>query len=623
MSSSFYGKSRTKRQTDGDEVDDRIAKRLATAERVCKVPVSRDTDRSNVRAHSTPSSAARGRLLVTRKSWKFFSRQQPAMDFACKSHGNLHVFSFEDPLLGGQGRRRFLVSSYYQFYSWYKSIKKLERTFYEVIPEGCVCRLYFDLEYAKEHNGGHDPDLCTALFVKVVCFYLQQEYSIECSPERVLDLDSSTEKKFSRHLIFHLDSCCFQNNIEAGRFVQYVCGDLWKHIKSSQSLSTDLSAESLQQLVIKKADGSEDLFCDQGVYTRNRNFRLLGSSKLGKSAYLNVATMNRFMYLDAQRALDPLNTDLQGTADANQYALFLSSLVCAVRYSPTADVKVLTFRSGVQSKLSFSKASPNASSKADTGTRAQASAGSSASHASTVTSAVYSSSPFPDVDRFVLSMLPKRSGDGVAGVVRKWFYFAEGKTLSYDIGGNRWCQNVRRHHKSNHIMIVVDLALGTYYQKCHDPDCRRSGYRSPEQLLPDALQKPPSSQQEEKAEDGELTGDELDAVLIALELTDVYLDHFSAEDDTGLPGNCDDIASSDDVIACSDDITKLVDDSMYDAIFGDDGAAEITADDKSAEQLHSSYAPGDVKAADGPAESCAEIADLTDDDLLAFVDDEE
>ena len=30
-----------------------------------------------------------------------------------------------------------------------------------------------------------------------------------------------------------------------------------------------------------------------------------------------------------------------------------------------------------------------------------------------------------------------------------------------------------------HVRIVADLRLGVYYQKCHDPDCRRIDYRSP------------------------------------------------------------------------------------------------------------------------------------------------
>ena len=35
--------------------------------------------------------------------------------------------------------------------------------------------------------------------------------------------------------------------------------------------------------------------------------------------------------------------------------------------------------------------------------------------------------------------------------------------------------------------MVADLVAGIYYQKCHDPECRRVGYRSPWQPLPPRL----------------------------------------------------------------------------------------------------------------------------------------
>ena len=46
----------------------------------------------------------------------------------------------------------------------------------------------------------------------------------------------------------------------------------------------------------------------------------------------------------------------------------------------------------------------------------------------------------------------------------------------YDIGDNRWCGNIQRQHKSNHIYYVADLRLSQVYQKCHDFEC--SNYRS-------------------------------------------------------------------------------------------------------------------------------------------------
>ena len=59
--------------------------------------------------------------------------------------------------------------------------------------------------------------------------------------------------------------------------------------------------------------------------------------------------------------------------------------------------------------------------------------------------------------------------------------------IVYQIGGNRFCHNIGRHHKSNNVIYCADLPLGGYFQKCLDPDCRQVDYRSPLQPLPAAI----------------------------------------------------------------------------------------------------------------------------------------
>lgn len=86
-----------------------------------------------------------------------------------------HVFSFESDALGDIGRRRFLATTYLAFFEKYRysmtkcPIKTIqifnifccstarstpaeERHFYEIIPEGHACKLYFDIEFNKELN---------------------------------------------------------------------------------------------------------------------------------------------------------------------------------------------------------------------------------------------------------------------------------------------------------------------------------------------------------------------------------------------------------------------------------------------------------------------------------------
>lgn len=54
--------------------------------------------------------------------------------------------------------------------------------------------------------------------------------------------------------------------------------------------------------------------------------------------------------------------------------------------------------------------------------------------------------------------------------------------IRYTITRNRWCDNVKRAHKSNGIAIEVDLTFLVLTQVCFDHDCK--GYRSEPIPLP-------------------------------------------------------------------------------------------------------------------------------------------
>ncbi|CAH1241748.1 PRIMPOL [Branchiostoma lanceolatum] len=93
----------------------------------------------------------------------------------------------------------------------------------------------------------------------------------------------------------------------------------------------------------------------------------------------------------------------------------------------------------------------------------------------------HSGSPYPEVDAYVVLQACR---GGVHGGIRQWTYFSQGEVLMYDIAHNRWCENIGRPHRSNHIMLVADLKRQVWYQKCHDPVCRAQNYKSPERPLP-------------------------------------------------------------------------------------------------------------------------------------------
>ncbi|XP_063090742.1 DNA-directed primase/polymerase protein isoform X4 [Cavia porcellus] len=204
--------------------------------------------------------------------------------------------------------------------------------------------------------------------------------------------------------------------------------------------STQQSNPDLSFLVVKNNMGEKHLFVDLGVYTRNRNFRLYKSSKIGKCVALEVAEDNRFFPKQSKNM-----------SEENQNFLF--SLVTNVRFSDS--LRILTCDTSENKRKRTNLVNSTSS--------------------SVETIEGFQCSPYPEVDRFVLSLVTKNE---IKGGIRRWNYFFPEELLVYDICKYRWCQNIGRAHKSNNIMILVDLKNEVWYQKCHDPVCKAENFKS-------------------------------------------------------------------------------------------------------------------------------------------------
>jgi len=97
----------------------------------------------------------------------------------------------------------------------------------------------------------------------------------------------------------------------------------------------------------------------------------------------------------------------------------------------------------------------------------------------------YSPSPFPFVDRFLKQNVISRGG--VEGSIRSWLYFPESGYLIYNISQNRYCENIGRAHRSNHVFYVVDLRAKLAFQKCYDPGKKQASLDLLSCLLSDIL----------------------------------------------------------------------------------------------------------------------------------------
>ncbi|KAI8564889.1 hypothetical protein RHMOL_Rhmol03G0217800 [Rhododendron molle] len=354
----------------------------------------------------------------------------------------------------------------------YKNMNPRFRHHYEVIQEGLPCHLYFDLEFNKRDNTKKDGDEMVDLLITVVFDALSDKYGIQGDHDWIVELDSSTEAKFSRHLIIRLQKTAFKDNSHAGAFIAEICS----RINNEKG-----SDRKFEKLFVSKDTSSADIpsqiFVDTAVYSRNRCFRLPLSSKAGKNSVLlptgrfkckNMSEENVFM------ASLICNMD----ADCEKLLICKMDLDC---------VKALQFDTEINSE--FQKQS-------------------SASHEFMLNSCtsdlsrtyLIGKSPFPTLDVFVESIATIGNVSGGAffrklhllavrwlewtlyGKIRSWYWFSEYGMMVYSMSRNRYCERIGREHKSNHVIYIVDLRKAVYYQKCHDPDCR--GYRSPSRPIP-------------------------------------------------------------------------------------------------------------------------------------------
>jgi len=412
------------------------------------------------------------------------------------------IFSMEK---SSDGKRRYLVGHLGRLFDTYwRKTDPRNRCFYELIRENTACRLYFDLEFSKLSNDIHDAE------AEVLIDELIQETATELTEKfqltpidrsHVVDLDSSIPKKFSRHLIFHLPGgVLFEDAAQVGLFVSGLVSKL------AQGQSTGVLKRSRPYLakyfLVKVPPSNVDCdkmtcFVDTGVYTRNRLFRILGSSKFGKpaEAALRIAKANRFPFPDGfcnscfylpDVLKQPKGAKTELTLDENfdvdeAINQFMESTDWSKHADALADTLVVPMNA---SKICFP-------------TLPKLEEPESVSTKGCVPSTVkkqpqlqsYGESTFPMVDTYVRDHLANRNGSH--GAIRSWSLSntsqgAPGKIV-YQMSRNRYCERIGRCHKSNNIMWNVDLKLFHCYQSCHDPECRALQFTGKPVPLPKAV----------------------------------------------------------------------------------------------------------------------------------------
>ena len=376
--------------------------------------------------------------------------------------------------VGAEGQRRYVYAHLNAFRDMYKETPGDRRHFYELIREGAPVRPYFDLEFARDDASVDGDDLSrrwlavfagaleeafyapTSLFeshrnaalchgLYDACPDLDEQLRVEldgvsreaalraaeaaseasrkepdaaraavydhvaavarraatepfCAisvKDHVLQLDASTPTKFSRHATFCLpDGAAFVDAAALGSFV--------RRVLASTNDAFVINGES---------------FVDASVYSRNRCFRLCGSSKKTKRAPLVVVGDGRL---------------------ASEDALPEASLVVPV----SKPSRLLGSHDEVTPSETLASPPPARPAALEEGSLP---------------------SPFPRVDACILKARP-------GATVRAWRRTPS--TLTYHLAKNRFCERIGRPHKSNNIFFVVELNQAVFRQRCFDEGCR-------------------------------------------------------------------------------------------------------------------------------------------------------
>lgn len=390
------------------------------------------------------------------------------------------------------GKRRFLVDTFAGFALQHEQrctddAAAANQHLYEVILEDRPCWLYFDLEFSRDTNRELDPLEVMAAFHETFAGFCTDVLGGQLDETGLFELDSSTPKKFSRHLIvksilppkpppaaspcaatgansdlktkpvkseFVVPSqdspvqLAFANNAQIGIIVREFISYAHTRRHLPESKADLLWMRSPPSAARPPGEERDAMLIDSGVYSRNRCFRLLSQSKFGKKAMLQpmpgshlakmhpsmqfLSTMSSFVPVDTPHFRHPLIPAGYGHAAMPGIKIRPDS---AAGYSQRAVPGAKA--AGGQSRLT----------------------------------------------RFVAEMWDNMRRDNEKGVASQSshravvtsMYEINSQFFTVTLGNNNFCFGKGSSHRANHIYLVVDRNSRAFRQKCYDPDCRHYG----------------------------------------------------------------------------------------------------------------------------------------------------
>eukprot|EP00933_Yihiella_yeosuensis_P021727 TRINITY_DN1716_c0_g1_i4.p1 TRINITY_DN1716_c0_g1~~TRINITY_DN1716_c0_g1_i4.p1 ORF type:complete len:484 (+),score=40.43 TRINITY_DN1716_c0_g1_i4:147-1598(+) len=351
----------------------------------------------------------------------------------------LAIFAQQMPRSGDTGAYfRYYVDTYEGFANRCAPPYEGGSHFYEMFEEGRPCWPYFDMEFMKDEHPDLNGQEVMIAFRRVFQRFCRESLEFELDLSRMLEMDSTTDVKFSRHVVIKAEGFAFRSNKHFGKLVN-------KFVEYAKSDKVDADS---QRLLFPNGGSVIDL----NVYNSQRAFRVLFHSKLGKKAQLKWVDTGSEVIKPTDSLAQQLYSSLASNVPVDA-VLFDHPSLAQVRE---------VWKMGTDSGSSWLPLDNLVSLQ-------------------------------PLINWILQEWDAKRRQIGKEdGGQAARFYKALRKArdpniVIISISGNRYCTRRGRSHKANGVYFVLDLKAGWIEQKCYDVDCkgiRGLRWRIPEYLLP-------------------------------------------------------------------------------------------------------------------------------------------
>lgn len=368
------------------------------------------------------------------------------------------------------GSRNYIVSSYESIWYYISSLCKHERHIYEVLLEKQPCWLYFDIEYNKKQYKLDDNQILVD-FTNHLRLWINSAFGYLIEKTDIIYLRSSNYDKFSYHIIVKkIDkdqnfSTLFKDNQSMKIFVNHFIS----YLNKNQVVISGFDYFKLQNII------------DIGVYTKNRCFRMLYSSKFGKKSilqideentdfplteilpiklfrsmitFLNDHNFSKTKFISRIDVINKLCFDLEKFGLTETFKINKTyheyKNIETISYIPKHMVKLVEYAILFWNKLceelqNSAKLTLNNLKESE------------------LTDYCLKKIYFDFLDEISIR---------IKAYINTAMYFKEKELIVISVSKlNRLCFNVEREHISNGVKLIIDLRNKRFYQKCFDPDC--------------------------------------------------------------------------------------------------------------------------------------------------------